>query len=272
MAYLTEPIPAYGKTIVVAPGIRRVVARNPSLMTYHGTNTYLVETPDGTIVIDPGPDDAEHVAAVLNALDGPPAALLLTHSHRDHSGAVSTLRAATGAPLWTFHAPTDPSLEPDGRMQDGGTLAGLVAIHTPGHASDHICISHPSGILFSGDHVMSWSSSIVSRPDGDMAAYMASLVRIMARDHDALLPGHGPILRQPRDFIADLLRHRHERERAILDLVRESALPPACIAKKLYANRDIRLQPAAQRNVLAHLAKLESEGLVARSEDRWLAT
>lgn len=272
MAYLTEPVPPYGTPTRVAEGIRRIVAPNPGLMTYHGTNTYLVETADGTFVIDPGPDDPAHLRAVAQAIGGPLAGILMTHGHADHCGGLASFRRLADAPVWAFHRQLAGAPAADFGLGDGDSIAGLGVVHTPGHASDHICFAHPSGILFSGDHVMSWSSSIVSPPDGDMAAYCASLRKCLSRADHAYLPGHGPILPHPHAYVKDLLHHREEREKAILRLLGKQPMPPDEIARLLYVNRDARLIPAAQRNVMAHLQKLEQEGHVSRTRDLWRTT
>jgi glyoxylase-like metal-dependent hydrolase (beta-lactamase superfamily II) len=175
MAFLTEPDPERGVALPVVPGISRIVANNPSLMTYHGTNTYLIEADDAFVVLDPGPNDDGHLENILAATQGRVSAILLSHTHSDHLGTTAALKAHTGATTYAFQLSADPAFFPDVLLRDGDTVAGMTAIHTPGHASDHLCFARPDGIVFSADHVMSWSSSIVSPPGGDMAAYVASL-------------------------------------------------------------------------------------------------
>jgi glyoxylase-like metal-dependent hydrolase (beta-lactamase superfamily II) len=271
MAYLTEPLPAYGRPQQVAAGIRRIVAPNPGIMTYHGTNTYLLDRPAGVAVIDPGPEVDSHVEAVLEAAGAPITEILLTHTHGDHAGAVNALRAASGAPVLMFHRSATDALSADIPLADGDVACGLTALHTPGHAADHLCFASKEGILFSGDHVMSWSSSVVWPPRGDMADYCAALRGLLHRDDRLYLPGHGPPLSAPRRFVADLLRHREAREDEILKLLRSGTGSPEAIARQLYAKRGIHLQPAARANVAAHLLKLEKEGLASQVEEVWHA-
>lgn len=272
MAYLREPEPEYGRPVVIAPGVRRVVARNPGLMTYHGTNAYILETPEGRAVLDPGPDDAGHVAALLAATEGRVDLVLLTHWHHDHIGAAPALAAATGARMAGFRRFGAKDLRPDVLLDDGAEVAGLTAVHTPGHAADHLCFARPDGILFSGDHVMSWSSSVVPPPPlGDMADYCASLERLMARADALYLPGHGPPLPEPRGYVAELLRHRVAREEEILATLREAPREPRALVELLYARRELRLRPAAERNVLSHLDKLAKEGRARSEGDVWSA-
>ena len=154
-------------------------------MTYWGTNTYLIEGPDGLTVLDPGPDDPAHVAALLAA--GPVTRILLSHTHHDHLGAVAALRERTGAPVHAWHSPSVP-VGPFEPVRDGDAVAGWTAVFTPGHAGDHVCFAR-DGVVFSADHVMGWSSSVVSPPDGNMAAYVQSLRRMLARDDRLYLPG-----------------------------------------------------------------------------------
>ena len=219
MPFLTEPEPACDVLQPVLPGISRVVAANPGPMTYHGTNTYLIDTAEGLVVLDPGPDDPAHVEAVVRATGGEVALILLSHTHHDHVGAAAALQAATGAPTGGFRDSGLATFEADIKLADGDTVAGMLALHTPGHASDHLCYALTTAdgtkVLFSADHVMSWSSSIVSPPDGDMAAYFASLHILLERDDEVFLPGHGPKLPTPRELVRELLHHRMARERAI---------------------------------------------------------
>ena len=198
VGFLTEAEPARDVALPVQPGIRRVVAANPSPMTYWGTNTYLIDTPEGVLVLDPGPDDAGHVTTVLAAAGAPVVGILLTHTHHDHLGAVAALRTATGAPVHAWHEPADDRFVPDRALCDGDVAEGWTALHTPGHAADHLCFARVDGTVFSGDHVMGWSSSVVSPPGGNMRQYFGSLQRMLARDDALYLPGHGPAIPSPR--------------------------------------------------------------------------
>jgi glyoxylase-like metal-dependent hydrolase (beta-lactamase superfamily II) len=271
MAFLTEPGPIRGVAQQMLPGIRRIVAANPGVMTYHGTNTYLIDGPDGLTVLDPGPDDAAHVAAILDQAHGPIARILLSHTHHDHVGGLAALKAATGAPTYGFHFSALAEFAPDHKLHDGGSVAGWTAIHTPGHAADHLCFAGPDGVLFSADHVMGWSSSVVSPPNGDMAAYFASLERLLGREDRVYLPGHGPMITEPRPFVRDLLAHRQKREAAIEAALREAPKDTIGLVNALYSQVNPTLRRAAERNVIAHLQKLLAEGRARRDGELWRA-
>lgn len=256
MNHVTEPEPLRGAATEILPGVRRIVAANPGPMTYHGTNTWLVEEPDGIAVIDPGPADPAHLGAVLAAAGGRIARILLTHSHRDHMGNLDALRQASGAPVWALSAEAAPDTVPE----DGSRIGGLVAVHTPGHSADHLCFARPGEVLFSGDHVMGWSSSVViPPPQGDMGAYLDSLRRLLARDEACYLPGHGPAIADPRPYVATLLDRKLDRERQVLDAITSGRTDAAAITARLYPVAP-GLRRAAELSVLAHLAKLEAEG------------
>jgi len=266
MPFLSESEPPRGLPLDVLPGIRRIVARNPSVMTYLGTNTYLIETGDGLAVLDPGPNDDRHVREILAAAGTTPIRhILLTHAHGDHRGAAPALSQATGLPVQAYKISGNPGFTPDIPLDDGDEVAGVRAVFTPGHAADHLCFEHHlkdgRKILFSGDHVMSWSSSIVSPPDGDMLAYYRSLERLLHRDDVFYAGGHGPLLPEPRILVAELLGHRQRREATILAQLQAKDWMIAELAEKLYAKTDPFLKAAAQRNVLAHLLKLKAEGI-----------
>lgn len=269
MPFLSEPEPVRGIATPVMPGIRRIVAANANLMTYHGTNTYLIDGAGGTIVLDPGPDDSNHVDDILKATGAKVSLILLTHAHSDHFGAVAALKAATGAPAHAFHKSGDPAFSPDVPLADGDVVAGMTAIHTPGHAADHLCFARPDGIVFTGDHVMTWSSSIVSPPGGDMADYLASLSKMFHRDDRLYLPGHGPPMAEPRRYVQELIEARVEREAAIASSLRSSPMNVADIARLLYDKKHPWLQRAAERNVMSHLIKLREEGRVEERCDVW---
>ncbi len=270
MAFLQEPEPQRGTLLSVLPGISRIVARNPGVMTYHGTNTYFIEAEGGISILDPGPNDAQHVADILAAAGGKKITrLLLTHSHYDHMGAAPALQQVTGAPIAAFHESGLEGYTADIALFDNSELAGFTAVHTPGHAPDHLCyqLILPDGckILFSGDHVMSWSSSVVSPPSGDMLAYYRSLEKVIARDDVFYLPGHGPVLPEPQNLAAQLLAHRQKREDAIMAALRVQGWSIAALAAQLYAKADPALKVAATRNVLAHMLKLKAEGVVVEN-------
>jgi glyoxylase-like metal-dependent hydrolase (beta-lactamase superfamily II) len=264
MAYLTEAQPPRGAATPAAPGIRRIVADNPGPMTYHGTNTYLIEGPDGTIVLDPGPLDAAHTKAVLAAA-GRVTAIWVTHTHTDHVGGLPALREATGAPVFAFSA----AVSPDHVLAEGAVLSGWTALHTPGHAPDHLCFARQDGTLFSGDHVMGWSSTVVSPPEGSMSAYFTSLRRLLARSDSLYLPGHGPAIAAPRAYGIFLLAHRQGREDAILAALARQPQDTGTLVANLYANIAPHLHAAAERNVLAHLEKLAEEGRAVRTDQGW---
>ena len=270
MGFLTEPEPERGRAHPIAPGIRRIVAPNPGPMTYWGTNTYLIDSPQGTTVLDPGPDDPTHVAAILAAAPSI-AAILLSHTHHDHLGATAALKAATAAPVHAWHDPASPGFNPDHPLQDTQHVGPWQALHTPGHAEDHLCFAGPGGIIFSADHVMTWSSSVVAAAPGSMANYMNSLRRLLARGDTLLLPGHGPPMTRPASFIRALLAHRVMRENAIVAAVSTTAHTVHAIAERLYPTVPPALRRAAERNVSAHLQKLADEARVHETSAGWAA-
>lgn len=263
MAFLTEPEPPRGQATQSAPGVRRLVANNPGPMTYHGTNTYLLEGADGLTIVDPGPDDPAHLADIL--AQGRIARIIVTHAHHDHYGALEALRAATGAPVFA----RAQSLRPDHDLPDGAVLEGWTALHTPGHAPDHVCLARADGVLLSADVVMGWSTTVVSPPEGDMIAYFDSLARLSARQDQVFLPGHGPAIGDPAQYLRFLRDHRLGREQAILDaLAREPSDIPSLVLA-LYLGLAERLRPMAARSVEAHLRKLEAESRAAERDGVW---
>ncbi len=268
------------------PLVARLLAPNPSPYTYTGTQVYLVGTSD-LAVIDPGPDDPEHVTAIIEAIGGRPvSAIVVTHTHRDHSPASRALSQATGAPIVgctalalddlgpRADASFDADYVPDLVLNDGESVSGagwtLTAVATPGHTSNHLCFALPeSGALFTGDHVMGWSTSVVSPPDGDMAAYMASLDKLMQRDDRVYFPAHGDPIDRPQRLVRGLLGHRKQREGQILRLLATGPDNITAMAEKMYVGLDRRLLPAAERSVLAHLIDLRERGLVVEAEASW---
>ena len=276
MPFLTEPEPERGAKLPVLPGISRIVANNPSPMTYFGTNTYLIDSPDGLVVLDPGPEDhPEHVEAILRHTGNRVDYILISHTHHDHVGAVPALQAATGARTVGFRNSAIPAFDPDIKLDHGAAFAGMEAIHTPGHASDHLCFARKGPdndkVLFSADHVMSWSTSVVSPPGGDMQAYFNSMKLLLEREDDVYLPGHGPALREPRELVREMLNHRMIREQAIAKKLSDGPANTHAIMEALYSQLNPRLRRAAERNVLAHLLKMEVEGKAARDGELWRA-
>ena len=271
------------------PLVARVLAPNPSPFTYTGTQTYIVGGPEGVAVIDPGPDEPTHLAALLAAIGAAPVvAILCTHTHRDHSPAAAPLATLTGAPIIGCAALTladagpradaafDPDYSPDTVLGDGDTVSGpgwvLTAVATPGHTSNHLCYElQGTGVLFTGDHVMGWSTTVVAPPDGDMADYMASLDKLYARADRIYYPAHGAPVLKPRQLVRGLIGHRKQRERQILRLVTAGTGDIAAMVPRMYKGVDHRLWPAAGRSVLAHLIDMERRGLVASTDDFWTA-
>ena len=268
----------------VAPGVIRLLARNPSPFTFTGTQTFLVGT-DALAVIDPGPDDGDHVEAIVAAAAGRPiAAIACTHTHRDHSPAAALLKARTGAPIIgcaplslesvgpRADAAFDTAYAPDHVLADGEAIdidgATLVAVATPGHTSNHLCFAWRD-MLFTGDHVMGWSTTVVVPPDGDMGAYMASLEKLRQRDDRIFYPAHGPAVTNPPQYLRGLIGHRLQRERQILRLVGEGVAAVPDIVAAAYPGLDPRLVPAAGGSVTAHLLDLERRGLVLHEDERW---
>jgi glyoxylase-like metal-dependent hydrolase (beta-lactamase superfamily II) len=280
----------------VSPLIARVLTDNPGPFTFKGTGVYIAGTGRDVAVIDPGPDTPSHVAALKRALEGRRVThILVTHTHNDHSPAAQPLKEWSGAKTYAFgphgsgklalrraggatggaeegvkvEEGGDMAFMPDVRLRDGETIEGsgftFEAVHTPGHTSNHMCFAlREEKALFTGDHVMGWSTTVVTPPDGDMAAYMASLRKLLARDDAVLYPTHGGPVRDPKPFIQAYIDHRLEREAQIVACLRDRLATIPEMVARMYADVDKRLHPAAARSVLAHLIQLEQEGRVAR--------
>lgn len=267
MAYLTEAEPLRAMLLPVIAGVGRVVANNPSMMTYHGTNTYLIESPDGLFVLDPGPNEAPHLDAVASAAAGRAKGIILSHGHSDHYAGAAKLREMLDVPVYGYRAFIGKNLALDVTLEEGDHVGGMEVLHTPGHASDHICLARSDGVVFTGDHIMAWSSSVVPFPNGSMADFLASLERMADRKDTLYLCGHGPVLPDPSPFIRRLIHHRLAREGAVLQALRNGLTSAHAIAQSLYQNRGPHLQIAAEHNVNAHLAKLIAEGRVMAEGD-----
>jgi glyoxylase-like metal-dependent hydrolase (beta-lactamase superfamily II) len=276
----------YAKLEHIEPGIGRLLAHNPSAFTFFGTQTYLVGERE-VAVIDPGPDLPEHLAALDQAIDGRPVvAIMCTHTHRDHSPASRPLAASTGAPiigcaplaLETVGPRADASFDgnyaPTQVLEDSEQLevdgTPIVAVATPGHTSNHLCFAYGDA-LFTGDHVMGWSTTVVVPPDGDMAAYMQSLDKLRQREDRVYYPAHGEPVTNPRQYVRHLAGHRLQREKQILALIGERTRAIPDIVANAYPGLDPRLVTAAGGSVLAHLIDLERRGLVQREGDSWIA-
>ena len=271
----------YGACDQVSPLIRRVVANNPGPFTYLGTGTYIVGKGE-VAVIDPGPDLPEHLDALMAALEAETVThILVTHHHSDHSPLARPLQEKTGAKIYgcavggqaadstvITEAGHDLAFTPDIDICGGGAVFEgpgwtLEAIATPGHTSNHICFAlREENALFSGDHIMGWSTTVVSPPDGDMTAYMQSLELVKARNFTTLWPTHGPPVLEVDSFIAAYIAHRRAREAQVLKAVAEGHGRIKDMVPVLYAETDKRLWPAAARSVLGHMIDLERRGIV----------
>lgn len=277
-----------GVAITLEPLVARVLAPNPSAFTFSGTQTHLVGSTD-LAVIDPGPDDPAHIDAILRAVAGRPVtAIVITHTHRDHSPGSRPLAAATGAPIIgcapivvdmgaRSDAAFDTDYAPDRVMADGDSVTGegwtLTAVATPGHTSNHLAFALPeTGALFSGDHVMGWSTTVVMPPDGDMTAYMASLEKLRARDDRVYYPAHGDPVTNPAQYVRHLLGHRKQREGQVLRALAAGPQTVPQLVEHMYVGLDPRLVGAAQGSVLAHLIDLEGHGVILKDGLRWRTT
>lgn len=267
----------YGTASSLSPLVRRVIAENPSAFTLHGTGTYIIG--QGNIaVIDPGPLDHKHVDAILKATEGETIThILITHTHNDHSPAAAPLKEKCGAQTYGYgpHGSGKPGMQaeeggdmafiPDVVIRDGDLIHGdgwtMKALHTPGHLSNHICFELvEEKTLFSGDHVMGWSTSIVSPPDGDMTDYMASLEKLLDHDHARYWPTHGPAITDPHPFVKGLIAHRHERMDQIRACLKEGSMDIPSMVKKMYTDVPEYLHPAAARSVYSHIIMMVDKG------------
>jgi glyoxylase-like metal-dependent hydrolase (beta-lactamase superfamily II) len=285
----TPPDMPTGIALDLGPLVRRVLAPNPSPFTYTGTQTYIVGRGE-VAIIDPGPTDEPHIRAILDATAGETIRhIVCTHTHRDHSPGAIPLKQATGAEI-VGCAPLvledsgpraddafDASYAPDRVLGDGVLLQGegwaLEAVATPGHTSNHLCYAlHEANATFTGDHIMGWSTTVVSPPDGDMAAYMASLQKLVDREETLFYPAHGEPVEKARRYARGLMGHRKQREGQILRALDEGIEAIPDMVAKMYSGIDSRLHGAAGRSVLAHLIDLRDRGEVVQDGERWSKT
>ena len=276
----------YGEVAEVAPGIRRVVARNPSPFTLYGTGTYILGR-GNVAVVDPGPADAAHITALLDGLQGESIThLLVTHTHMDHSPGCRLLQEHTDAKTYAFgphgagklergvpvEEGGDMEFEPDWRVRDGDVIHGdgwsVACVYTPGHTSNHMCYQlRGADALFTGDHVMGWSTSIISPPDGDMAAYLESLQCLLERDDRVYWPTHGPCIDDPKPLVSAFIAHRREREEQIVDCVTDGVAKIEHMVPLMYTDLPEFMHPAAARSVLAAAVHLVQRGVLVCDGD-----
>lgn len=271
-----------GIAIRIAAGVRRLVAPNPGMMTGPGTNTYLLGEKE-IAVIDPGPNLPAHLDAIQAQANGPIRHILVTHTHPDHSPAAKVLAAATGAPLLGRPAPDGPHQDktfvPDSVLGDGDVLRtddfDLEVIHTPGHASNHLCYLHRKHrLLFTGDHIINGSTVVIDPPDGDMKHYIESLLRLKSVDIASIAPGHGAVFTNPYEVIEWIVQHRLQRETKVIEaLEQHQGLTSTELVPYVYSDVDRKLHKWAERSLLAHLLKLQQDQRAVSDGDRWtLAT
>lgn len=285
--FLRDDTLVHGEVERIAPGVRRVLCNNPGPFTFRGTNTYLIGGGSSVAVLDPGPVDEVHLAAILAATSGERIThILISHTHRDHSPGAAALQQITGA-ISAGHGPHatpgesgDHTFNPDVKLVEGVPFASgdwsVTPIFTPGHCANQLCFSlDGTGILFSADHVMSWSTSVVSPPDGNMRDFMTSLAKLRAREgQDHLyLPGHGPKLPDPMPFLDGLSLHRQKREARIVAALRDGgAMAVPAMVGVVYGPLDPKLVMAAGRSLLAQLLMLEEDGAAVHEGELWRLT
>ena len=270
-----------GKLVEIAAGVNRLVAPNPSMMTGPGTNTYLCGVKE-VAVIDPGPNIGKHIAAIQDLSHGKIRWILCTHTHPDHSPAAAPLAKATGAELIGIPAPEgevqDKTFKPDRVLADNDLLEteefSIRAIHTPGHASNHLCFRHEEHrFLFTGDHIMSGSTVVIDPPDGDMKHYLEALARLKELDLAALAPGHGPVINNPDEVVDWLIEHRLKRETKVVTMLESNpGISLWDLTMYVYDEVDPGLHRLASRSLLAHLLKLKDDGRAVYREERWSLT
>lgn len=280
--------PAYGAAVKLSPLVTRVLAPNPSPFTFHGTGTYLIGERN-LAVVDPGPDEPAHLEAILAAANGRPIThILVTHTHSDHSPLAAALKAVSGAQTYAFgphgrdelgavkvEEGGDMAFQPDIVVRDGHVVSGdgwnVACVFTPGHTSNHMCFAlEEEKAFFPGDHVMGWSTTVVSPPDGDMRAYIASLEKLTTREDAVYYPTHGApiggphdvLARNPQDYVRALIAHRRDREDQILARLAAGDATIAAMVAVMYADVDARLHPAAAHSVFGHLVAMTAEGRV----------
>ena len=292
--FSTEPQPNYGAIEQVSPMVQRLIAKNPSKFTYHGTGTYLVSKPksEEVVIIDPGPNDTDHISALVAAIGNRSVShLLITHTHLDHSPATASLVEITGAPTYGFgphpldttdsnqkkdldinknkNSPNpndseeggDLSFEPMVELRDGDIIAGdgitFEVLHTPGHISNHLCFAlEEEQTLFTGDHVMGWSTTVIPAPNGNLSHYLKNLGRLLERSESLYRPTHGPPLKNPHPYVASLIDHRKKREAQIIEALNSGPRTIDSLVSEIYAQIDKELHRAASTSVYAHLLDL----------------
>ncbi len=269
----------YGVAETLSPYVRRVIARNPSAFTFHGTGTYIIGRGE-VAVIDPGPLDDDHVGALMAALKGEMVThILITHTHHDHSPAAAPLKALTGARTYGFgphgggvsefklEEGGDTDFVPDIKLEDGDVILGngwtVDVIHTPGHLSNHVCFGlREEKTLFTGDHVMGWSTTVVSPPDGNMSDYMQSLEKLLAYDYERYWPTHGPAITETKPFVEALIAHRLERMDQIRACLKSGPMHIPDMVRQMYQDVPENLHAAAARSVYAHILHMINTGEV----------
>jgi len=281
ISYRHEPPVEYGVAHTLSPMIRRIVARNPSAFTYHGTGTYVIGR-GNVAIVDPGPALVEHIDAVMLALkDERITHQLVTHTHMDHSPATRLLGERTGAPTYGYgphgegrfergakvEAGGDMKFVPDTALRHGDIVEGdgwsVEVVHTPGHCSNHLCFQvQGERALLTGDHVMGWSTSVISPPDGDMGDYLSSLRMLLERDDSVLLPAHGPAIDDPKAFVSAFIEHRLQREAQIVACLKDGLVRIADMVPRMYQGLPTTLHGAAARSVFAHVLHMQDKGML----------